>query len=461
MTQSLSMNGQGVGCERQHRGVEAGHGHSSHRRVTVGWRRLDRREARNAFDAHGVAIHPEPASLLLQLNLIHDVASAGFWPVRQFLSFHVLRGCSMQAESGSPSYGLLQALVESAPDALIVAARDGRIELVNAQAERLFGYQRHELLGQRVEVLIPERYRGEHPGHRSAFFESPKARAMEAGLELYGRRRDGSEFPVEISLSPIETENGILTSAAIRDVSQRKRYEAELERTSTEVRAANQELEAFAYSVSHDLRAPLRSMSGFAEILRDDHATELSPRARHDLDVIIGSASEMSSLIDDLLSFSRFARQPVTVSHVDVQALALQITKEQELKGRRVRFRVDTLPLAMADGNLLRHVLANLISNAVKFTRGRASATIQVGWDDAEAAYFVRDNGIGFNMEHAGQLFGVFQRLHKAEDFEGTGVGLAIVRRIVSRHGGKVWAHAEVGMGATFWFKLGGEHARK
>ena len=222
--------------------------------------------------------------------------------------------------------------------------------------------------------------------------------------------------------------------------------------------AANRELEAFSYSVSHDLRAPLRAIDGFAGILVEDHASELTPDARSCLDVITDRTRHMGQLIDDLLTFSRLGRQPVTRAPIDMSALAEGVVTEARAAdpGRAVEIIVQPLAPAAGERSLIRQVFVNLIQNALKFTRTRSPARIEVSCvqHEHETVYVVRDNGIGFEMAYADKLFGVFQRLHRAEDFEGTGVGLAIVQRIIHRHGGRVWADAVVDEGATFYFTL-------
>lgn len=241
------------------------------------------------------------------------------------------------------------------------------------------------------------------------------------------------------------------------------RLKAELEQRvrerTTELEVANQELESFSYSVSHDLRAPLRAINGFSRILNDDFTAELNPIARGFLKKIIDSGDKMGHLIDDLLNFSRLGRKTLVSQPVDMNAVVQSVleTLSVETAGRQIEWILSKLPVANADSVLTQQVYANLIGNAVKYSRNRQQARIEIGSldQDGKLVYFVRDNGAGFDMQFAGRLFGVFQRLHREEEFEGTGIGLAIVQRIIQRHGGRVWAEAEVDKGATFYFTLG------
>jgi PAS domain S-box-containing protein len=484
-------------------------------------------------------------------------------------------------------------LLEAAPDAMVIVSPAGKIQLVNTQTEKLFGYAREELLGKPVEILVPQRFHGNHEAYRTDYSKSPSPRSMGPRLELYGRRSDGTEFPVEISLSPLETPEGTLISSAIRDVSERRRTaealreseerlqmaveaaqfgvwdldilrdevfrslrhdqifgydslqprwsveiaerhilpedlpcfrasfveafknnnffmecrihrpadlsvrwicaqgrvyrdpegkpvrmmgvvsditdskqaveelarrEQELSRSNSELAAANKELEAFSYSVSHDLRAPLRTIDGFSLALLEDYSDKLDADGKKHLERVRAATQRMGTLIDDLLNLSRVTRVSMRLEKTNISALAADIMEEikKTQLERQVEFRIEKGLEAIADSHLLRIVLENLLGNAWKFTSKRAGARIEFGKtsNNGASAFFVRDDGAGFDPAYADRLFGAFQRLHAMSDFPGTGVGLATVQRIVHRHGGRIWAESAVGRGATFYFTL-------
>jgi PAS domain S-box-containing protein len=347
--------------------------------------------------------------------------------------------------------GALLALLEAAPGAMVCIAADGRVVLVNAQAERLFGYERDEIIGQSLETLIPDAARAVHPELMAENVADPRHQPIGAGLLLAGHRRDSSSFPAEISLSTIDTDEGIIVAVAIHDMTDQLRIK-DLERS-------NHDLENVIYTVSHDLRAPLRALSGYSELLIDEYGEVLGEEGHGYAERIVSITEQMAEQIDYLLYLSRISRAELHLQSVDLGEEAAKIA--EEIQGREpvrpVSFTIQKEVRAVADRRLILTLLENLLDNAWKFTSGRDDASIEFGTvpgSDAAVSCYVRDNGAGFDPAYAGKLFQPFQRLHAASDFPGAGTGLATVRRIVERHGGHVWAEAAVGAGATFNFTL-------
>jgi len=327
-----------------------------------------------------------------------------------------------------------------------VAAND-RIVLVNAQLERLFGYRREELIDQPVEILVPDAIGARHPGLWAGYVADPQPRLMGTGPELAGRRRDGSVFPADISLCAIDIDDGLLLAIAVRDVTERRRVT---------------DLEAFTYSVAHDLRAPLRALSGFSEALLEDYGDALDDEGRDFAQRIVESSEQMATLIEDLLRLSSGTLADMQLRTIDLGAEAAEIAGELQRHDpqRRVSLAIQRPVLARADPALIRTVLQNLLENAWKFTSGQGDASIEFGATkagDGRLCCYVRDDGPGFDPAYNDKLFQPFQRLHTTQEFSGTGVGLASVRQIVERHGGRVRAEGAIGKGAAFYFTLEAE----
>jgi PAS domain S-box-containing protein len=341
-------------------------------------------------------------------------------------------------------------LLESAPDAVVIIDPEGCIAIVNQQTEALFGYPRAELVGQPVEQLIPERFWPAHVAHRTRYFTAPATRPMGAGLDLYGRRKDGSEFPVEISLSPLEADGERLATAIVRDVTERKRVQSELERS-------NAELQEFAYVASHDLQEPLRMVASYTQLLARRYQGRLDADADEFIGYAVDGARRMQQQIQDLLAYARVGRQDLRLQPTDTQAVVDLVVRDlgELLTTSGARVSYAGLPTVLADDGQLAQVFQNLIGNAVKF-RGDAAPEVHVAAEphDGEWRFAIRDNGIGIAPEYVDQIFGLFRRLHSQAEYPGTGIGLAVCKRVVERHGGRIWVESELGVGTTFYFTL-------
>jgi PAS domain S-box-containing protein len=360
----------------------------------------------------------------------------------------VIRDITAQQAAAARFRGLL----EAAPDATVCADAGGRIVLVNAAAERLFGYPRTELDGQPVEILVPDASKAVHPALRARYSADPQRRLLGTGLELSGRRRDGSVFPAEIALSVLDTDQGTLTSAAIRDVTIQRQARDELQR-------ANRNLQSLVYSMAHDLRTPLRSLAGFSTALVEDYSDALGETGRDYTRRIEAASEHIADILDSLAHLSRIARAEITLQRVDLGGQAASIAGELQRRDpdRHVTFTIQQPAWALADPALIRAVLSSLLGNAWKFTAGRDAAVIEFGMTlaaDGRVCCYVRDNGAGFDPAYVGKLFTPFQRLHTAREFPGIGIGLASVRQIVDLHGGHTRAEGTIGHGATFSFDL-------
>lgn len=358
----------------------------------------------------------------------------------------------------------LWSLIEAAPIAFITLDGEGRVDTWNAHAERLFGWSRQEAVGNLVPFVSPQNM-GEFLSRHKAQQDSDQPINE---LEVRRKRKDGSLIDISVSTSLIRDDGEVKQIiGAIADISERKEAQRQLEelnhtleerveRRTEELQRALADLESFSYSVSHDLRSPIRAIAGYAQVLEEDFEAQLGEDGMGYLGRILKGTERMASLIDDLLHFARTSRQPLNCRLCDMNELVAEICQELRAVYATAEIVVPDLPPVHGDPNLLRQVWANLIGNALKYSRKRPDSRVEVSAQAGpeEVTYQVKDNGVGFDMRHASKLFEVFKRLHRTEEFEGSGVGLAIVARVLQRHGGSVRGQSVLGQGSTFTFTL-------
>jgi PAS domain S-box-containing protein len=401
------------------------------------------------------------------VTAIHDASGAlqGFAKVS-----HDMTERKQYEEALRKSNERTRSILETAIDAIVVMDTAGVVREWNRAAEQMFGFVREQAIGNPLaELIIPTYLRERHRLGLVRLLAGEGGPILNQRFETMALRADGSEFPVELAVTETKSNGDSMFTGYISDITDRKRAEEEIKQLNAELEqrvqkrtqqleSANRELEAFSYSVSHDLRAPLRHINGFVEILRSSAGNVLDEENRGYLDTIADSARQMGKLIDDLLAFSRMGRTELRFVPVKLDSVISEVKRElrPELDGREVRWDIGALPEVNGDPAMLRQAFINLMSNAVKYTRKRPTARIEIKASETpeEHIVLIRDNGVGFDNAYAHKLFGVFQRLHAATDFEGTGIGLAIVRRVVARHGGRVWAEGVVDHGATFYLAL-------
>lgn len=351
----------------------------------------------------------------------------------------------------------LRLIIDAAPCGMTMVNEHGQIVIVNKQLEKLFGYTREELIGQTIEILVPTELRSFHPQQRAEFSKHPQARAMGAGRDLYGQRKDGSAIPVEIGLSPVMIQGERFVVASVVNISERKATETTLQEKLLELQRSNADLEQFAYVCSHDLQEPLRVISNYTQLLTMRYQGQFDEDANDFAEFIVDATKRMQGLINDLLLYSRVETKGQAFKTTDcnksvemaVSNLALAIEEND------ATVTADELPVVFADSSQMLQVFQNLISNAIKF-RSSERPHIQISAQKSDHCWHftISDNGLGIDMKYADRIFVIFQRLHSREQYPGSGIGLAICKKIVERHGGMIWIESKLGQGTTFHFTV-------
>ncbi|HEY9713249.1 MAG TPA: ATP-binding protein [Chroococcales cyanobacterium] len=351
----------------------------------------------------------------------------------------------------------LRLVIDAAPNGLLMVDASGAIVMANTQVEKLFLYSKEELLSQSVEMLVPAGAREKHPSYRESFAREHAPRAMGAGRDLYGQRKDGVQIPVEIGLNPIKTSKGNFVIASIVDITERKLKDEALQRSVLELQRSNDDLQQFAYVCSHDLQEPLRVISNYTQLIERRYKGTLDENADDFIHFIVDATRRMQELINDLLVYSRVQSRAQELRITDCNA-ALNTAKANlalSIEETKAVITADPLPEVMGDNSQLAQLFQNLLGNAIKF-RGPKSPHVEIRvqphgkyWQ-----FSVKDNGIGFEMKYADRIFVIFQRLHAREDYPGSGIGLAICKKIVERHGGQLDVSSAPNEGTEFTFTI-------
>ncbi len=364
-----------------------------------------------------------------------------------------------EAEQAPRDDALTRAILDAVVDAVVTIDDRGIVESVNAAAERLFGYTAQEIVGRNVSALMPSPYQEEHDGHLANYRRTGEPKIIGVGREVVGRRRDGSTFPMELAVSEVLLGDRRVFTGIMRDCSERAAFEHALRETAGDLIRMNSELEAFTYSVSHDLKEPLRTLEAFSQFLLQDYADKLDAEGKDYLTRLALASARMKRLIDDLLTIARIGREAESAAPVSVERIIADVVEGMRVTVQERRATIEVapgLPEVLGDPRRVEQIFGNLITNAIKFNRS-VQPRVEIGAtvnDTGEAAFFVRDNGIGIDAQYHAEIFEVFRRLHRREEFEGTGAGLAIVKRAVEALGGSIWVESTLGEGSAFMVTL-------
>jgi PAS domain S-box-containing protein len=350
-------------------------------------------------------------------------------------------------------------LIETAPDGVISIDDNGAIINWNLQAEKMFGWTEQEVIGRKLsDVIIPQEFREMHNRGLRTFLITGNGPALNKPMEVFALKKNGERIEIELKISTSKINERYVFVGFLRDITESKRLNSELEKNNKQLHAVNEELESLCYSIAHDLRTPLRAIHGYTKIITTDFQKDVSNDAKKLMDDVMKNAKKMGQLIDGLLTFSRIGRKQLVLTEIDMNALAaIVVTDIQQLKPSNTQISVQSIPKAHGDYNMIMQVFINLVTNAIKFSSNKEKPVVEIGatQNDEGVVYFVKDNGMGFDMQYYEKLFGIFHRLHHEKEFDGTGIGLALTKRIIMKHGGKIWADSKLENGSTFYFSIG------